>query len=85
MKWVPGGSTTAFPKPGAANSVIWHRPSTPWPNGSTGLLQSKEQLLLDVSHELRSPITRLKVQLEFLKDATCKNPCAVTWRRWKPW
>jgi signal transduction histidine kinase len=32
------------------------------------LLKSKEQLLLDVSHELRSPITRLKVQLEFLKD-----------------
>lgn len=32
------------------------------------LLHSKEQLLLDVSHELRSPITRLKVQLEFLKD-----------------
>ncbi len=33
------------------------------------LLHSKEQLLLDVSHELRSPITRLKVQLEFLTDA----------------
>jgi len=32
------------------------------------LLRSKEQLLLDVSHELRSPITRLKVQLEFLTD-----------------
>lgn len=35
----------------------------------TRLLHSKEQLLLDVSHELRSPITRLKVQLEFLDDA----------------
>ena len=33
------------------------------------LLQSKERLLLDVSHELRSPITRMKVQLEFLDDA----------------
>lgn len=32
------------------------------------LLRSKEQLLIDVSHELRSPITRLKVQLEFLAD-----------------
>ncbi|WP_419661561.1 sensor histidine kinase [Desulfosarcina variabilis] len=32
------------------------------------LLHSKEQLLLDMSHELRSPITRLKVQLEFLTD-----------------
>ncbi len=28
------------------------------------MVQSKEQLLLDVSHELRSPLTRLKVALE---------------------
>ena len=37
------------------------------------LLRSKEQLLLDVSHELRSPITRLKVQLEFLDDADARE------------
>jgi signal transduction histidine kinase len=37
------------------------------------LLRSKEQLLLDVSHELRSPITRLKVQLEFLEDAEVRE------------
>jgi signal transduction histidine kinase len=37
------------------------------------LLHSKEQLLLDVSHELRSPITRLKVQLEFLTDADARD------------
>jgi signal transduction histidine kinase len=37
------------------------------------LLNSKEQLLLDVSHELRSPITRMKVQLEFLKDADARH------------
>ncbi len=37
------------------------------------LLHSKEQLLLDVSHELRSPITRLKVQLEFLDDADARD------------
>jgi signal transduction histidine kinase len=37
------------------------------------LLRSKEQLLLDVSHELRSPITRLKVQLEFLDDAEARE------------
>ena len=37
------------------------------------LLHSKEQLLLDVSHELRSPITRLKVQLEFLEDADARE------------
>jgi signal transduction histidine kinase len=32
------------------------------------LLSSKEHLLLDMSHELRSPLTRLKVQLEFVED-----------------
>jgi len=37
------------------------------------LLRSKEQLLLDVSHELRSPLTRLKVQLEFLKDTEMRE------------
>ncbi len=37
------------------------------------LLHSKEQLLLDVSHELRSPITRLKVQLEFLENAEVRE------------
>jgi len=37
------------------------------------LLHSKEQLLLDVSHELRSPITRMRVQLEFLDDADARE------------
>ncbi len=37
------------------------------------LLRSKEQLLLDVSHELRSPITRLKVQLEFIEDTEARE------------
>ena len=32
------------------------------------MLRAKEQLLRDVSHELRSPLTRMKVALEFLKQ-----------------
>jgi DNA-binding response OmpR family regulator len=32
------------------------------------MLHTKEQLLLDVSHELRSPLTRVKVALEFLPE-----------------
>lgn len=32
------------------------------------MVQAREQLLLDVSHELRSPLTRMKVALEFVKD-----------------
>ena len=30
------------------------------------MIRNREQLLLDVSHELRSPLTRIKVALEFL-------------------
>jgi signal transduction histidine kinase len=37
------------------------------------LLASKEHLLLDMSHELRSPLTRLKVQLEFVADAEMRD------------
>lgn len=37
------------------------------------MLHTKEQLMLDVSHELRSPITRMKVALEFLPDSQAKQ------------
>lgn len=33
------------------------------------MLHAKEQLLLDVSHELRSPLTRMKVALEMLDES----------------
>ena len=36
------------------------------------MLHTKEQLMLDVSHELRSPITRMKVALEFLAESQAK-------------
>ena len=42
-------------------------------NSMTGrireMLHARERLLLDVSHELRSPITRIKVALEFMPDS----------------
>ena len=37
------------------------------------MIRSKEQLLLDVSHELRSPLTRIKVALEFVPDGPTKE------------
>jgi signal transduction histidine kinase len=37
------------------------------------MIRSKEQLLLDVSHELRSPLTRIKVAMEFLPDGKAKE------------
>ncbi len=37
------------------------------------MLHAKEQLLLDVSHELRSPITRIKIALEFLVASNAKD------------
>lgn len=37
------------------------------------MLRAKEQLLLDVSHELRSPMTRMKIALEMLPDGQMKE------------
>ena len=37
------------------------------------MLASHEQLLLDVSHELRSPLTRMNVSLEFFPDSKTKE------------
>ena len=37
------------------------------------MLHTKEQLMLDVSHELRSPITRMKVALEFMPESQAKD------------
>jgi signal transduction histidine kinase len=46
-------------------------------NGMTArireMLHAKQQLLLDVSHELRSPITRMKVGLEFLPETPARK------------
>ena len=38
-----------------------------------GMLEAKQQMLLAISHELRSPLTRTKVALEFLDDETTKQ------------
>lgn len=37
------------------------------------MLEAKRQLLLAISHELRSPLTRLKVSLEFLEDPAVRD------------
>jgi len=37
------------------------------------MVKARDQLLLDVSHELRSPLTRIKVALEFLDDSAAKE------------
>jgi signal transduction histidine kinase len=37
------------------------------------MIQARDQLLLDVSHELRSPLTRMKVALEFLPESDGKE------------
>jgi signal transduction histidine kinase len=37
------------------------------------MIANKEQLLLDVSHELRSPLTRMKVSTEFIADEKTKS------------
>ena len=37
------------------------------------MLHAKEQLLLGVSHELRSPLTRIKLAIEFLPESKTRN------------
>jgi len=37
------------------------------------MLTAREQLLLDVSHELRSPLTRMKVALEFIPENSSQD------------
>jgi signal transduction histidine kinase len=37
------------------------------------MMRAREQLLLDVSHELRSPVTRMKVALEFVQEESVKT------------
>lgn len=39
----------------------------------SGMIKSKESLLVDVSHELRSPLTRLKLATEFLSDKNIRE------------
>ena len=41
------------------------------------MVQARDQLLLDVSHELRSPLTRLKVALEFVPKGENRTQMAV--------
>jgi len=37
------------------------------------MIEARERLLLDVSHELRSPLTRIKVALEFLEENSIRK------------
>lgn len=39
----------------------------------SNMLKSKESLLIDVSHELRSPLTRIKLANEFVDEEKIKN------------
>lgn len=41
------------------------------------MIRARDQLLLDVSHELRSPVTRMKVALELLPDDDKKRGMAA--------
>lgn len=39
----------------------------------SNMIKSKQSLLIDVSHELRSPLTRIKLANEFIEDEKIKN------------
>ena len=37
------------------------------------MIRARDRLLLDVSHELRSPLTRMKITVEFVQNAAAKD------------
>ena len=47
---------------GATNSATWPSASTAWPHSLHGMLDAKRALLLAISHELRSPLTRARAE-----------------------
>ncbi|SUZ87758.1 uncharacterized protein METZ01_LOCUS40612 [marine metagenome] len=49
------------------------------------MLSAREQLLLDVSHELRSPMTRMKVALEFIPKNSSGEVYSSMCRKWSRW
>jgi len=42
----------------------------------TRMIHDREQLLLDVSHELRSPLTRIRMALEFMEEGRTRKSIA---------
>lgn len=62
---VQGGGSTEFDELADAFNAMTSRIRT--------MLHAREQLLLDVSHELRSPLTRMKVALEMLPDGRLRE------------
>ena len=64
----PGGGMRA-----GTSSATWRRSFNAMSTGLREMLRSREQLLLDVSHELRSPLTRIKVALEMAPEGAAKD------------
>ena len=53
---------------GATSWASWPAPSTAWPDRIETLLAAERRLLLDISHELRSPLARLGVAVELARS-----------------
>ena len=49
------------------SSREWQAPSIQWPGRIETLIQTQREMLGHISHELRSPLTRMAVSLELLR------------------
>ena len=75
MTWA-SPPVTSVPVPWRVKSVfkfIFKARTPRGPLRPIALIATKEHLLRDVSHELRSPLTRMKVALEFVKESKTRD------------
>lgn len=48
-------------------------------------LTERSQLFSAISHDLRTPITRLRLRVELLEDERLQASSARTWTNWSCW
>jgi signal transduction histidine kinase len=69
LRFGQGDFDTAIPLRRPTSWATWPRRSTPWRRELQDRLEAKRGLLLAISHELRSPLTRARLNTELLDDS----------------
>ena len=70
------------PEPGRAKSARWRGRSTPCSTRIRRLITDRTQTLAAVSHDLKTPLTRLRLRAEFVADDELRTRSTPTSTRW---